>query len=165
MPLDAYVFGTATGDRVRQITHSWWTTVLRAHGYEGPIWKHLKLYDDAKAALKRIDLHFHDLRREAGSRWLELGVKLHTVRDWLGHTSISQTSTYLASTLQVQHDAMRRFEEERARLQTADSLAVEAYLFGRGDISASRPHSPVTLPCTSAVSERDCARPNSGGLA
>ena len=59
---------------------------------------------------KLADLHFHDLRREAGSRWLEGGVPLQTVRDWLGHTNISQTGTYLESTLQGQHEAMRRFE-------------------------------------------------------
>jgi integrase len=60
--------------------------------------------------LEAIDLHFHDLRREAGSRWLEGGVPLHTVRDWLGHTSIAQTSTYLASTMATAHDAMARFD-------------------------------------------------------
>ena len=42
---------------------------------------------------------------------------LHTVRDWLGHTDISQTSTYLAGTAQAQHDAMRQFDERRANLQ------------------------------------------------
>ena len=50
----------------------------------------------SRATLATIDLHFHDLRREAGSRWLEGGVPLHTIRDWLGHTSIAQTSTYLS---------------------------------------------------------------------
>jgi hypothetical protein len=39
---------------------------------------------------------------------------LHTVRDWLGHTDISQTSTYLESTLTGAHEAMRQFEEQRA---------------------------------------------------
>lgn len=45
------------------------------------------------------DLHFHDLRPEAGSRWLDGGVPLHVVRDWLGHTSVAQTSTYRATTV------------------------------------------------------------------
>jgi hypothetical protein len=54
------------------------------------------------------------LRREAGSRWLEGGVPLQTVRDWLGHSNISQTSTYLESTLKGQHEAMRRYEEHQA---------------------------------------------------
>jgi hypothetical protein len=35
------------------------------------------------------------------------------IRDWLGHSNIAQTSTYLGSTIQGQHDAMRRFEERR----------------------------------------------------
>ena len=42
---------------------------------------------------------------------------LHTIRDWLGHTSIAQTSTYLAGTMKTQHDAMRQYEERRASLQ------------------------------------------------
>ena len=54
----------------------------------------------SRALLTAIDLNFHDLRREAGSRWLEGGVPLHTVRDWLGHTSVAQTSVYLAGTLE-----------------------------------------------------------------
>jgi len=41
------------------------------------------------------------------------GVPLPTVRDWLGHANISQTSTYLESTLKGAHEAVRRFEERR----------------------------------------------------
>ena len=36
---------------------------------------------DSREVLKRINLHFHDLRREAGSRWLDGGMSLHAVRD------------------------------------------------------------------------------------
>ena len=43
-------------------------------------------------------MHFHDLRREAGSRWMDAGVLLHTIQKWLGHANISQTSTYLRAT-------------------------------------------------------------------
>ena len=77
----------------------------------------MNLSPESRRAIAEIDLHFHDLRREAGSRWLEGGVPLHTIRDWLGHTSIAQTSTYLAGTMKTQHDAMRQFEERRAALQ------------------------------------------------
>ena len=72
--------------------------------------------------LADVDLHFHDLRREAGSRWLEGGVPLHVVRDWLGHANISQTSTYLAGTQRTQHDAMTAYED---RLATLQRLATE----------------------------------------
>ncbi|HYB96410.1 MAG TPA: tyrosine-type recombinase/integrase [Vicinamibacterales bacterium] len=79
------------------------------------------------------DLHFHDLRREAGSRWLEGGVPLQTVRDWLGHTNVAQTSTYLASTLQGQHDVMARFEQVRATLQQSATVAVQGVQSGPED--------------------------------
>ena len=56
-PATAYVFGTAIGQRVTTVKTAWRLACKRA----------------------RIDgLHFHDLRREAGSRWLEGGVPLHT---------------------------------------------------------------------------------------
>jgi integrase len=68
-------------------------------------------------------LHFHDLRREAGSPWLEGGVPLHTVRAWLGHANISQTSTYLANTVQTQHDAMAAFERRIGALPLMQRMA------------------------------------------
>lgn len=40
----------------------------------------------------------HDLRREFGSRLLESGADLHEVRDALGHSSVTMTNAYLAST-------------------------------------------------------------------
>jgi integrase len=72
-----YVFGNAVGQRIRSVDTAWRNACARA-GIVG--------------------LHFHDLRREAGSRWLDAGVPLQVVRDWLGHSNVSQTSTYLATT-------------------------------------------------------------------
>lgn len=95
-PPSARVFGNEIGQRVGSIKTAWHAACKRAT-IEG--------------------LHFHDLRREAGSRWLDGGVPLQVVRDWLGHTSVAQTSTYLATTLQSQHDAMRRFNAHREALQ------------------------------------------------
>ncbi len=69
---------------------------------------------ESRAALKAIGLHVHDLRREAGSRWLDGGVPLTAIRDWLGHGNISQTSTYLETQTVGQNDLMRRFEERQA---------------------------------------------------
>lgn len=88
-----YVFGNEIGEQTLSVKTAWKLACRRA---------------------KIEDLHFHDLRREAGSRWLEGGVPLQVVRDWLGHSNISQTSTYLESTLKGAHEAMRRFEELRA---------------------------------------------------
>jgi hypothetical protein len=44
-------------------------------------------------------------------------VPLHTIRGWLGPTSIAQTSTYLAGTIRTQHDAMTQFEARRGSVQ------------------------------------------------
>jgi integrase len=100
----AYVFGTELGQRVTTVKTAWRLACERA-GIEG--------------------LHFHDLRREAGSRWLEGGVPLHTVRAWLGHANISQTSTYLANTVQTHHDAMAAFERKIAALPLLQRMATE----------------------------------------
>ena len=104
MPATSYVFGNEIGQRVKSVSRAWNRAVLKAHGYEPSYTQAMNLTVTSRAALGLVDLHFHDLRREAGSRWLEGGVPLHTVRDWLGYTSIAQTSTYLASTMKTQHD-------------------------------------------------------------
>jgi integrase len=117
LPTDAFVFGTEIGTRLTSFKRAWNTAVLKSHGHEPAYTDTGNLTAGSRAALAAIDLHFHDLRREAGSRWLEGSVPLHTIRDWLGHESIAQTSTYLAGTLKTQHDAMKRFEEHQAALQ------------------------------------------------
>lgn len=112
-----YAFGNEIGQQVLNIKRAWHTAVLKAHGHTPTYTATANMSPASRGVLDAIDLHFHDLRREAGSRWLEGGVPLHTIRDWLGHTSIAQTSTYLAGTIQTQHDSMRQFEERRAALQ------------------------------------------------
>ena len=49
-------------------------------------------------------LNFHDLGRECGSRWLEGGVGLLTISALLGHTQVTTTNTYLASSPPVAED-------------------------------------------------------------
>lgn len=100
VPGGLYVFGNEIGQRVDAIKTSWLNTCRRA---------------------KIVGLHFHDLRREAGSRWMEAGVPLATIQKWLGHTNIAQTSTYLATTTAGEHEAMRRFEERIGRLIPIDT--------------------------------------------
>ena len=70
--------------------------MLRAHGHE-PQWTKRThgLTEESRAAFRAVDLHFHDLRHEAGCRWLEAGWPIHHVQEMLGHTNLSQTSTYL----------------------------------------------------------------------
>lgn len=128
-PSSDYVFGDETGGALKSFKRAWERAVLKTHRVtpayvtkpaptEGnkPV-STAVLTPESRAQLRSIDLNFHDLRREAGSRWLEGGVPLHTVRDWLGHSSVAQTSIYLAGTIEGQHDAMRRFEAQQAALQ------------------------------------------------
>jgi integrase len=137
-PPTAYVFGTSTGERIASIKRAWSSVRLRAHGYTPVRVKGTaRLTAECQAQLESIDLHFHDLRREAGSRWLDAGVPLHTIQRWLGHTNISQTSTYLAVTDTGSHDAMARFDALRASAPkpgTADAATEDANEFA---ISAS----------------------------
>jgi integrase len=105
----------------RGVKRAWATAVLKAHGYKPTFTDTANFDGESRTALAKINLHFHDLRREAGSRWLEGGVPLHleggvplhTVRDWLGHTDISQTSTYLSGTATSHADAMAQFEARK----------------------------------------------------
>jgi integrase len=99
------------------MSRAWRTAVLKAHGHTPVYTTTANLTAESRAALKAINLHFHDLRREAGSRWMDGGVPIATIQRWLGHSNVSQTSTYLAGTQTSEHDAMARFEAQQAALQ------------------------------------------------
>jgi integrase len=119
-PPEAYVFGTVTGEPVLGFKRAWQTAVLKAHGHKATYVSGANLSAESRKALGTIDLHFHDLRREAGSRWLDGGVPLHQIQAWLGHTNVSQTSTYLAVTDQGGDLAMARFDALRAEKQAVE---------------------------------------------
>ena len=92
--VDSYVFGDELGGRIRSVKRAW-TTVCK------------------KTVI--TDLRFHDLRHEAGSRWLEAGVPLHHVQELLGHADLTTTGTYLNATLEHLHDSIRDFDRQRAK--------------------------------------------------
>ena len=96
LPQDAYVFGDAIGRRLAPNNKKWKATCRRAG---------------------IVDLHFHDLRREAGSRWMDAGIPLATIQRWLGHANISQTSTYLGASLGADEQDMRAYEEKIGRVR------------------------------------------------
>jgi integrase len=93
----------------RNVKRAWETAVLKAHGRD-PEWCSGTLTAASRDALRAIDLHFHDLRHETGSRWLEAGWPLHKVRDMLGHATIDQTDTYLNAGRLRPHEEMQRFD-------------------------------------------------------
>ena len=116
LPPSAFVFGDAVGRRRGSIRRAWHIAVLNAHGHTPAHTATGKLTPDSRATLTTINLHFHDLRREAGSRWMDAGVPLATIQRWLGHYNIAQTSTYLSASGGGDADAMRAFEEATGRL-------------------------------------------------
>lgn len=93
LPPSKHVFGNEVGEEVKSIKTAWRLTCRRAG---------------------IANLHFHDLRREFGSRLLETpGTSLHEVQTWLGHATAVQTSTYLATTVTKLQATARRFEVAR----------------------------------------------------
>jgi integrase len=94
LPPAAYVFGDEVGRPRRSMKTSWQNACRRA---------------------TITDLHFHDLRREAGSRWMDNGTPLATIQRWLGHTNISQTSTYLGASLGDDERDMLAYETRIGR--------------------------------------------------
>ena len=48
-----------------------------------------------KAKLKEFDLHWHDLRHECASRWLEDGLDVREIQVLLGHAKLEITQRYL----------------------------------------------------------------------
>ena len=111
------------GGPVGSVRRAWQTAVLKAHGHTPSwIWTRKKgpnekgstnLSPESKAAYRAIDLHFHDLRHEGGSRLIEGGWPVHHVQHMLGHASLQQTSTYLNTTLHGLHQSMRTLEQSR----------------------------------------------------
>ena len=108
---EAYVFGDELGQAIKSPKRAWQTAVLKAHGHR-PEWVKGKqrLAPVSQHAYAEIDLHFHDLRHEAGSRWLEGGMPLHHVKELLGHADISTTDIYLSAGRIHLQDSMRRVE-------------------------------------------------------
>jgi len=119
------VFGDEIGGPVKSYKKSWETAVLVAHGVEAA-WTATNSLDPAsRAAFRAIGLHFHDLRHEAGSRWLEAGWPLSHVRDMLGHTDIKTTSTYLNANRTLLQESMKKLDKARALQVIASEAAGE----------------------------------------
>lgn len=160
----AYVFGDELGRRIKSAKRAWQTAVLKAHGHT-PVWVWKKnrqgsggsgrLDRQSQAAYRTIDLHFHDLRHEAGSRLLEAGWPLHEVQQMLGHANLQQTSTYLNATLRGMHRSMRTFERTRPRAIPIEPVAADSRS-GSGNSLQVLASDPACAPLTSCK-----ASPNS----
>jgi integrase-like protein len=98
-----------------------------------------------------IDLRVHDLRHEAGSRWLEAGWPIHYLKEMLGHANISQTDTYLNVSRMGLHESMKRFDDVRCKT-VASQAPIEHKLARNDDLheagktcytDTSNPYAPV----------------------
>jgi integrase len=103
-----YVFGDVTGAQIKDVKTAWTNAVLKAHGIKVKRDKKGGLAPECQQHLKAINLHFHDLRREAGSRFLESGMPANFVQEFLGHADLKTTSRYLKITKAGLHAAMKR---------------------------------------------------------
>jgi integrase len=124
---NVYVFGHVGAGRPGFPQKAWETAVLKAHNVT-PAWTpNNALTPESREALRRIDLTFHDLRHEAGSRMMQAGWPLFHIQQMLGHSNIAQTSTYLNATRAGLHDSMRRFgtSQETIRTSVAHESAVD----------------------------------------
>jgi integrase len=93
---DAYVFGNQNGQRAAFSRAAWNRLVLLANGFKARRTRRGGALDsNAREALRKIDLHFHDLRHEYASRLLENDAPLFLIRQWLGHAEITTTMRYL----------------------------------------------------------------------
>jgi integrase len=112
-PEHAYVFGNEVGERIRQI-RSWEPCVVRAAGHE-PTLVRGNLSAASRAIYRAAKLHFHDLRREAASRWLESRrFDVKQISKLLGHSNLATTDIYLDITEGSTLDAMRAYNADRA---------------------------------------------------
>ncbi len=67
--------------------------------------------------------HVHDLRRTAGTRMLEAGADLVTVRDVLGHTTVSTTERYLSPATKRIRDALAGVAKAMSSFYAEEKLA------------------------------------------
>ena len=81
---------------------------------KGETWKkNTRLTPESRAQLAEMNLRFHDLRREAGSRLLDGGMAPNDVQEFLDHAKMSTSSRYLKVTQHGMHVALKRYEETR----------------------------------------------------
>ena len=130
----AFVFGTESGEYQANIQTAWDTLRLLAYGYmprrdkEGDSWN--------REQLRKIDLHWHDLRHEGASRLLADGVDIRIIQLMLGHASVQQTQRYLNVT----------DEELRKGLEVSWTRRRTLRLAARGEDRRTECHTAVTPP-------------------
>jgi len=116
----AFVFGSEAGEDQAAIQSAWDTLRLIAYGFEPKPGR----TDDGwnREQLRKIDLHWHDLRHEGACRLLADDVDIRIVQLMLGHSSIQQTQRYLNLT---DEELRRGLEASWSRRRPVRAVALE----------------------------------------
>ncbi len=116
---EAYVFGHAkTGECVGSFRSAWETLLLLSHGIE-PAARSRGNRRVERDAIRKINLHWHDLRHEALSRLADEGVPVHELQMLAGHANITTTQRYMNARANSLAESMRQARQRRAdRLAT-----------------------------------------------
>jgi site-specific recombinase XerD len=115
------VFGQSkTGECVGSFRSAWETLLLLSHGIE-PAPRPRGKRRLKREALRKINLHWHDLRHEALSRLADEGVPVHELQMLAGHTNITTTQRYMNARANSLAESMRQ-----ARQRRVDRLAQQS---------------------------------------
>jgi len=121
------VFGhSKTGECVGSFRSAWETLLLLSHGIE-PAARPRGKRRLEREALRKINLHWHDLRHEALSRLADEGVPVHELQMLAGHANITTTQRYMNARANSLAESMRQARQRRVdRLaqQSDDSVQV-----------------------------------------
>ena len=111
---DAFVFGhSKTGECVGSFRSAWETLLLLSHGIE-PAARPRGKRRLEREALRKINLHWHDLRHEALSRLADEGVPVHELQMLAGHANITTTQRYMNARANSLAESMRQARQRRA---------------------------------------------------
>jgi integrase len=119
-----FIFGNAAGEFVKDFNRLWREVKLIANGVEPEYVKRGGyLTASCKAKLKDLDLHWHDLRHECATRWLEGGLDVREIQVLLGHSKLEITQRYLNVTdVGVVRSMRELWARRRASPVRADEL-------------------------------------------
>ena len=93
---EGYAFGDVAGGLVEDIKKPWAGVNLAAHGYQVKWTASRNLAPQCWDDLRKINLHWHDLRHEALSRLGESGeLSDHELMEIAGHANLTTTQRYL----------------------------------------------------------------------
>jgi integrase len=106
----AYPFGQADGTRIEQFREDWESVLLAAGIDRGHYEQQRWVWDEDG------DLHWHDLRHECGSRYVEDGTTLPEIMILLGHTKLDTCQRYQNPTFRSLAANMERSAQKRGLL-------------------------------------------------